>query len=139
LQCFPKENNIHSITIEKKNMKAIQLTKEEFINKVFDYEHNANKWQFKGQHPAIIDFYATWCGPCKATAPVLEEIANDYDGKIDVYKVDVDQQQELASVFNIRTVPSLLFIPLEGEPSMATGAMNYGNFKDAIENVLHIK
>ena len=92
-----------------------------------------------GELPLVVDLWATWCGPCRMVGPIISELANDYDGKIDVYKVDVDQQQELASVFNIRTVPSLLFIPLEGEPSMATGAMNYGNFKDAIENVLHIK
>lgn len=120
-------------------MKVIQLTKEEFANKVFDYKHNSNKWQFKGQRPAIIDFYATWCGPCKATAPVLEEIANDYEGKIDVYKIDIDEQQELANAFNIRTVPSLFFVPMEGAPHMSVGAMNYGNFKDAIENILKIK
>ncbi|HEY9551413.1 MAG TPA: thioredoxin [Prevotella sp.] len=120
-------------------MKTIQLTKQEFIDRVFDYEKNAEAWTFKGQRPAIIDFYATWCGPCKATAPVLEEIANDYDGRVDVYKIDVDQEPELSSLFGIRSVPSLLFIPLGSEPQMAAGAMSYGNFKEAIESVLNVK
>ncbi len=117
-------------------MKTIQLTKEEFISKVFDYQNNPSAWKFKGDKPAIIDFYATWCGPCKATAPVLEDIAKDYDGKIDVYKVDVDEQQELATLFGIRSVPSLLFIPLNGQPQISAGAMAYNGFKNAIEQIL---
>lgn len=117
-------------------MKTIQLTKEEFIKRVYDYVQNPNEWKFKGDKPAIIDFYATWCGPCKATAPALEEIANDYDGKIDVYKVDIDKEQELTNFFRIRTVPTLLFIPMNESPQMSSGAMSYANFKDAIEQVL---
>ena len=120
-------------------MKVTQLTKEEFINKVFDYEHNRKDWQFKGQRPAIIDFSATWCSHCKATDPVLQDIANDYEGKIDVYKIDVDEQQELANAFNIRTIPSIFFVPMEGEPHISVGAMTYGGFKESIENMLKIK
>ncbi|MFC2291212.1 MAG: thioredoxin, partial [Prevotella denticola] len=103
---------------------------------VMDFEKNPDKWSFKGDKPAIIDFYATWCGPCKATAPVLEEIAGEYSGKIDVYKVDVDKEAELAALFGIRSIPSLLFIPKTGEPTMNTGAMNKPQFEQAIKSVL---
>ena len=92
-------------------MKAKEITNEYFLSHVFDYQNNTENWHFKGDRPAVIDFYATWCGPCKAMAPHLERIAEEYDGKIDVYKVDVDQESELSAVFNIRSVPTLLFIP----------------------------
>lgn len=113
-------------------MKVIQLTKEDFKNKVMNYETN-KEWKFEGDKPAIIDFYATWCGPCKATAPILEGIANDYEGKIDVYKIDVDQEQELAALFGVRSIPSLLFIPTNGQPKMQVGAMNKAQFESAIK------
>jgi len=103
---------------------------------VMDYEKNPQSWVFKGDKPVIIDFYATWCGPCKATAPVLEEVAGDYEGKIDVYKVDVDKQAELASLFGIRSIPSLLFIPKEGKPTMQTGSMNKPQFEEVIKSTL---
>ena len=80
-------------------MKAKHLTKEEFLNKVANYETNPNEWKFLGERPALIDFYATWCGPCKMLAPVLDELAEEYDGKIDIYKIDVDQEEELAGLF----------------------------------------
>ncbi len=104
--------------------------------KVMDFKSNPKTWNFKGDKPAIIDFYATWCGPCKATAPILEEIAGDYAGQIDVYKVDVDKQRELANLFGIRSIPSILFIPKTGEPSMQTGAMNKAQFEEVIKSVL---
>ena len=107
-----------------------------FKQKVMDYEKNPKTWEFKGDKPAIIDFYATWCGPCKATAPVLEEVASEYAGKIDVYKVDVDKQRELAALFGIRSIPSILFIPKNGEPTMQSGAMNKPQFEEAIKSVL---
>lgn len=112
-----------------------QLTKQEFLTKVFDYENN-KEWNFTGELPAIIDFYADWCGPCKMVAPVLEELSNEYDGKIDIYKVDTEAEQELASVFGIRSIPSILFIPKEDKPQMAQGALPKDALKDAIENVL---
>ena len=112
------------------------MTVETFKKQVMDFEKNPDKWSFKGDKPAIIDFYATWCGPCKATAPVLEEIAGEYSGKIDVYKVDVDKEAELAALFGIRSIPSLLFIPKTGEPTMNTGAMNKPQFEQAIKSVL---
>lgn len=117
-------------------MNVTEMTAEMFKEKVMDYEKNPQSWVFKGDKPVIVDFYATWCGPCKATAPVLEEIEGDYAGKIDVYKVDVDKQPELASLFGIRSIPSLLFIPKEGKPTMQTGAMNKPQFEEAIKSTL---
>ena len=117
-------------------MNVMNLTKADFLNKIANYETNPTEWKFLGERPAIIDFYATWCGPCKMLAPVLEELAKEYNGKIDIYKVNVEDEEELASVFNIRSVPSILFIPMNGTPQMAQGAMPKPSLKDAIENVL---
>lgn len=121
---------------KEKNMNVKEMDAEMFKQKVMDYEKNPKTWEFKGDKPAIIDFYATWCGPCKATAPVLEEVASEYAGKIDVYKVDVDKQRELAALFGIRSIPSILFIPKNGEPTMQSGAMNKPQFEEAIKSVL---
>ncbi|MBM6991992.1 MAG: thioredoxin [Prevotella sp.] len=121
---------------ENKNMKVVELTKEEFKKKVMDYEANPQQWKFEGDKPAIIDFYATWCGPCKQTAPVVEALANEYDGKIDVYKVDVDQQEELAGLFGIQSIPTILFIPKDGQPQKVVGAMGKGQFEEIIQKVL---
>ncbi|MBO1735757.1 MAG: thioredoxin [Coprobacter sp.] len=112
------------------------LTKAEFLTKVANFEANPKEWKYLGNKPCIIDFYATWCGPCKAVAPVLEELAEEYAGKIDIYKVDVDQEQELAGAFGIRSVPSILFVPMDGQPQMAMGAMSKADFKKAIEEIL---
>jgi thioredoxin 1 len=89
------------------------LTKQIFQEKVFDFEKN-KEWKFQGELPCIIDFYADWCGPCKMVAPVLEELSKDYKGKVNVYKVDTEKEHELASVFGIRSIPSILFVPKEG-------------------------
>jgi len=121
---------------EAKKMNTTELTLSEFKNKVMDFDKNPDSWNFKGDKPAIIDFYATWCGPCKATAPILDSLAEEYQGKIDVYKVDVDQEQEIASMFGIRSIPSLLFIPMEGEPKMQVGAMGRIDLEKAIKNTL---
>jgi thioredoxin len=101
-----------------------QLNKQEFTTKVADIEKSKGEWKFLGERPAVIDFFATWCGPCKALAPVLDELAADYQYKdrIDFYKVDIDQEQDLAAVFGVRSVPTLLFIPLNGMPQMMTSA-----------------
>ncbi|MEN6619354.1 MAG: thioredoxin [Rikenellaceae bacterium] len=117
-------------------MKTIHITKNDFLSKVANYETDPTEWKYLGDKPAIIDFYADWCGPCKAIAPVLEELAAEYDGKIYVYKVNTEEEQELAGAFGIRSIPSLLFVPMTGVPQMAQGAMPKASFKDAIEKVL---
>ncbi|MBO1363483.1 thioredoxin [Prevotella sp. A2931] len=143
--CSPQNKKNHQTTNnvnkelkvkEKKNMTVTELTTSEFKKKVMDFDKHPQEWVFEGDKPAIIDFYATWCGPCKATAPILEELANDYAGKLDIYKVDVDQQQELAALFGVRSIPSLLFIPKQGNPQMQVGAMNKQQFEAAIKSTL---
>lgn len=114
------------------------LTKETFQSKVFDYEKNKD-WKFEGTKPCIIDFYADWCGPCKMVAPVLEELSKDFDGKLDVYKVNTEEQQELAAVFGIRSIPSFLFVPLDGQPQMAMGALPKETFVKALKDVLGVE
>lgn len=111
------------------------LTKETFLEKVFNYEKN-NEWKFEGTLPYIIDFYADWCGPCKMVAPILEELSQEYAGKVNIYKVDTEVEQELAAAFGIRSIPSMLFCPVEGKPQMAMGALPKQALKDAINDVL---
>lgn len=111
------------------------LTKETFKEKIFNYESGAD-WKYLGELPAIIDFYADWCGPCKALAPVLEELAAEYAGSVEIYKVDTEAEEELAGVFGIRSIPSILFIPKEGEPQMMVGALPKDSMKQAIDEVL---
>jgi len=113
------------------------LTKQTFLEKVFDYEKN-NEWKFNGDKPCIIDFYADWCGPCKMVAPILEELEEEYKGKLDIYKVDTEEEQELAAVFGIRSIPSILFVPKDDKPQMAVGALPKEAFKDAIKSVLQV-
>lgn len=117
-------------------MKTTELTKADFLQKVADYENNPTEWKYLGDKPAIIDFYASWCGPCKTIAPILEELAEEYDGKITIYKVNTEQEEELAAVFGIRSIPTLLFVPMDGAPQMAQGALPKSAFKEAIEAVL---
>jgi thioredoxin 1 len=114
-----------------------QLTKEAFKEKVFDFEKNS-EWNFKGTLPAIIDFYADWCGPCKAVAPVLQELSEEYAGRVNIYKVNTDQEQDVAGAFGIRSVPSLLFIPVGEEPRMTAGALPKKTFKEIIRDVLKV-
>lgn len=118
--------------------KMEHLTKETFKSKVFDYEKN-KEWKFEGKNPAIIDFYADWCGPCKMVAPVLEDLSNEYDGKVDIYKVDTEVEQELAAVFGIRSIPSILFVPVSGQPQMSAGAMQKEGFVQAINEILLVQ
>ncbi|HIY50163.1 MAG TPA: thioredoxin [Candidatus Barnesiella excrementavium] len=117
-------------------MKTIELTKADFLTKVMDYEANPQEWKYLGDKPAIIDFYASWCGPCKMVAPILEELAEEYDGQIYIYKVNTEKEQELAAMFGIRSIPSILFIPMGEQPQMAMGAMPKSSFKEAIDKVL---
>ena len=104
-------------------MTTINLTKEDFLNKVMDYEKNPTEWKYKGDKPAIIDFYASWCGPCKMLAPVLEELAKEYEGQIYIYKIDTEAEEELSRAFGIRSIPTMLFVPMEGQPMMTQGAL----------------
>jgi thioredoxin 1 len=115
-----------------------KLDKKAFTEKVFDYE-NEKEWKYRGALPAIIDFYADWCGPCKMVAPILEKLSTEYDGKLLIYKVDTDKEQELAGAFGIQSIPSLLFIPQKGEPQMARGALGREAFDKAIADILGVK
>lgn len=116
-------------------MATTLLTAEEFKNKVFDYT-NKTEWEFAGDKPAIIDFYADWCGPCKMVAPVLEELSKEFEGKIDIYKVDTEAEQELSAVFGIRSIPSMLFIPMNDAPKMQAGALPKNALTEIIEKEL---
>ena len=114
---------------------AENLTKDTFLQKVFNYEQN-KEWKFEGDLPCVIDFWAPWCGPCKAVAPVIEELSKEYEGKVNFYKINTDEEQELAGAFGIRSIPSLLFVPLSGQPKMAVGALPKEGMKEAIEKEL---
>ncbi len=113
------------------------LTKETFFEKVFNWEKN-QEWKYEGDLPCIIDFYADWCQPCKMVAPILEELSEEYAGKIHVYKVNTEQEQELAAAFGIRSIPSMLFVPMDDKPQMAVGALPKDSIKKAIEEVLKV-
>jgi thioredoxin len=113
------------------------LTKETFLKKVFNFEEN-KEWKFEGKRPVLIDFYADWCGPCKALAPILEQLSEEYGDKIDVYKIDTEAEQELAAAFGIRSIPSMLFCPLEGQPEMANGALPKPELERIIADVLKV-
>jgi thioredoxin len=135
-QCAGENNK--QVKTEKKGhrMKVMHLTKTDFLSKVADYEKNPNEWKYLGDKPALIDFYTDWCGPCKMIAPILDELAEEYGEQIHIYKINTDKEQELAGTFGIRSIPSLLFIPMDGRPQMAHGAMSKADLKKAIEEVL---
>ncbi len=114
---------------------ATHLTKDTFLKEVFDYENN-KEWKFQGTIPAVIDFYADWCGPCKMVAPIIEELSEEYAGKVNFYKIDTEAEQELAAAFGIQSIPSLLFIPVDGRPQMAAGALPKDTFIEVIEKEL---
>lgn len=114
------------------------LTKQAFKEKVFNFEEN-KEWKYEGNVPCLIDFYADWCGPCKMVAPILEELQDEYGDKIVIYKVDTEQEQELAGMFGIQSIPSLLFVPVDGQPQMAMGALPKDTFEKAIADVLNVE
>ena len=121
----------------KNNMaKAINLTRAEFLEKVANFEKNPEKWEYLGDKPCIIDFYADWCGPCKMVAPILDELAIEYADDIYIYKVDTEVEQQLAAEFGIRSIPSMLFVPMTDQPQMAQGALPKDALKQAINEVL---
>lgn len=137
VSCLQNASNKTIDNVENKNnMKTIHLNKIDFLAKVANYIDNPNEWKYLGDKPALIDFYADWCGPCKAIAPTLEELAGEYDGQIYIYKIDTEQEQELAALFGIRSIPSLLFIPKNGQPQMAMGALPKQELKKAIDEIL---
>ena len=113
------------------------LTKETFFEKVFNFEKNKT-WKYEGELPAIVDFYADWCGPCKALTPILEDLSNEYEGKIIIYKIDTEAQKELAAAFGIRSIPSMLFCPKKDEPQMAHGALPKNQIEKIINEVLKV-
>ncbi len=127
---------MHNNNKNENKMKTIELTKTDFLSKVADFETNPTEWKYLGEKPALIDFYASWCGPCKRVAPILEELAEAYGDSIVIYKVNTENEQELAAAFGIRSIPSLLFVPKDGQPQMAQGAMSKADLKKAIDKIL---
>lgn len=130
-QVSNSETNKNKIT-----MGTIHLTKAEFLQKIVNFEQTPNEWNYLGDKPALVDFYASWCGPCKMLSPILEELAQEYHDQIYIYKVDTQQEQELAAAFGIQSIPTLLFIPMNDKPQMAQGALPKAQLKSAIESVL---
>lgn len=120
----------------KNTVKPIALTKATFLEKVFNYENNPDVWKYMGDKPAIVDFYATWCGPCLITSPILADLAAEYGEEIYVYKIDVDKEPELAAMFGVQSIPMFLFIPMNEQPQMAMGALPKQSFKEAIDTFL---
>jgi thioredoxin len=116
-------------------MATINITAQDFKDKIFDYEQG-EEWEYKGQLPAIIDFYADWCGPCRSVSPVLDELSNEYDGKLLIYKIDTDKEAELSGLFGIQSIPTFLFIPVQGTPMLQRGAIPKNAFKQVIEDRL---
>lgn len=129
-------DNKNDNTKQTNIMKTIALTKADFLTKVANYETNPTEWKYLGDKPALVDFYASWCGPCRMVAPILEELAGEYESKIVVYKVNTEKEPDLAAAFGIRSIPSILFIPMSGKPQMLQGAMPKDAFKKAIEEYL---
>lgn len=123
-------------TPASKSVKPELLTAQTFKQKVMDYEKNPQQWVFEGDKPAIVDFYADWCRPCRMIAPIMEELAVEYEGKINIYKVDTEAQRELAAIFGITSLPTVLFIPMEGNPSAQRGALPKESYKEIIDDFL---
>lgn len=121
---------------KEKEPKVKQLTYNEFLKKVWDFEKDPNTFNYKGKLPAVIDFYADWCGPCRRVAPIMERLAEEYDGKLLVYKINTDQEKGLAQAFQVRSIPMVLFIPMEGQPRISVGAMQEQEYRQVIEEQL---
>ncbi len=121
---------------EKKAAKPVELTKATFLEKVFDYESNPEVWSYKGDKPAIVDFYADWCGPCRIVSPVLKDLAVEYGDEIYIYKINIDKEKELAGVFGARSIPMFLFIPMDRDPQIGMGALPKKSFREVIDTFL---
>lgn len=124
---------------EKPTTKVVHITKADFLKKVYDFEKNPDEWKYLGSQPAIVDFYADWCGPCRQLSPVLDELAKEYSGKLTIYKVNVDNERGLATFFGIRSIPTLLFIPMKGKPQRSLGALSKTELKGLIKDVLKVE
>ena len=124
---------------EKPTTKVVHITKADFLKKVYDFEKNPDEWKYLGSQPAIVDFYADWGGPCRQLAPVLDELAKEYSGKLTIYKVNVDNERGLATFFGIRSIPTLLFIPMKGKPQRSLGALSKTELKGIIKDVLKVE
>ena len=122
--------------VEQKESKVKHLTYKEFLKKVWDFEKDPNTFTYKGEVPAIVDFYADWCGPCRRVAPIMEQMAEDYEGKLLVYKVNVSEEKDLAAVFQVRSIPMVLFIPVKGMPYKQVGALPEQNYREVVEEQL---
>ena len=120
----------------KEESKVKHLTYNEFLRKVWDFEKDPNTFKYKGKLPAIVDFYADWCGPCRRVAPIMEKLAEEYDGKLLIYKVNTQNETALANAFQIRSIPTVLFIPVEGQPMIQVGALPEEGFRQVIEEKL---
>jgi thioredoxin len=137
LSCNTKKES-KSSTNQVNKMGTIELTKAEFLAKVMNYEKNPQEWVFEGNKPCVIDFYANWCGPCKMLAPIMEELAEspEYAGKVDFYKVNTEDEPDLAALFGIQSIPSILFCPMHEKPQMTHGALPKETLKQAINEIL---
>lgn len=120
----------------KETVKPVDLTKETFLEKVYDFEKNPEEWKYNGDKPAIVDFHATWCAPCKITSPILAELAAEYGEEIYIYKIDVDKEPELAYMFGAKSIPMFLFIPMDEVPQMGVGALPKKSFREVINTFL---
>lgn len=131
-----KSNETTSATATAENGEPEYLTYDTFIEKVWDFETNPQEWIYEGDVPCVIDFYADWCRPCRMVAPIMDDLAKEYDGKVKVYKIDVDKEKRLASVFQVRSIPAVLFSPMNGKPMMQAGALPKDQYVKIIEDNL---
>ena len=118
------------------NSKVQHITYQDFLDKIWDFEKKPNEFVYKGKTAAIVDFYADWCGPCRMVGPIMEKLAQEYDGKLAVYKVNVDQERDLAAAFQVSSIPMVLFFPVEGQPMMQVGALSEDDYRKVIEERL---
>lgn len=134
------ENNLHAGNTDDQNIKPEFLTYDTFLKKVWNFEENPQQWVYEGDEPCVIDFYADWCRPCKLVAPIMEDLAKKYNGKVKIYKINVDKEKKLASIFQIRSIPAVLFSPKTGKPTMQVGALPKDEYIRIInENLLNTK